>query len=330
MWEDEEKTFTADILQLVNNATDRRTFIKSIITRLKIWSGCEAVGIRLREGEDYPYYETSGFSNSFVKLENSLCTRDDRGEILRDSEHNPILECMCGNILQGRYDPTKVFFTNGGSFWSSCTTDLLAKTTEKDRQARTRNRCNGVGYESVALIPLRTGGETFGLIQLNDKKKNRFSEEKILLLERLAEHVAVFLAKIRAEEDRREREAELAAIYESAPLLMMVVDKDRKILRINGFGQEHNGGSETEIIGLRGGEALRCLNALEDPRGCGFGPHCTECTIRQAVEDTLTTGKGHHQVEGQLPLSADSGKEDRTFLVSTSPYQCKRRTPRAD
>ena len=64
-------------------------------------------------------------------------------------------ECMCGNVICGRFDPSKPFFTARGSFWTNCTTELLASTTEADRQARTRNRCNGEGYESVALIALR-------------------------------------------------------------------------------------------------------------------------------------------------------------------------------
>ena len=55
-----------------------------------------------------------------------------------------------------------------GSFWTNCTTELLATTTEAERQARTRNRCNGEGYESVALIPLRRRRPTLGLLQLND------------------------------------------------------------------------------------------------------------------------------------------------------------------
>ena len=60
-------------------------------------------------------------------------------------------------MICGRFDPSKPFFTARGSFWTNCTTELLASTTEADRQARTRNRCNGEGYESVALIALVCG-----------------------------------------------------------------------------------------------------------------------------------------------------------------------------
>ena len=138
---------------------------------LREWSGCEAVGIRLRQGDDFPYFETRGFPPEFVLAENRLCAVDAEGEIQRDSQGKPLLECMCGNVLCGRFDPAKPFFTAHGSFWTNCTSQLLASTTEADRQVRTRNRCNGQGYESVALVALRVSGETFGLLQLNDRRR---------------------------------------------------------------------------------------------------------------------------------------------------------------
>ena len=163
-------------------------------------SGFEAVGIRLKCDEDYPYFETSGFPTEFVKLENSLCVRDASRQLIRDSNGYPIHECMCGNVICGRFDPSRPFFTTRGSFCTNCTTKLLATTTDVDLQARTRNRCNGKGYESVALIALRVGEEKLGLLQLNDRRKGLFTPEKILMWERLADYLAVAIAKVQAEE----------------------------------------------------------------------------------------------------------------------------------
>ena len=89
----------------------------------------------------------------FVEKEKFLCAVNSDGTILRDDTGNPVLECMCGNILQGRINLKKPFFTPNGSFWSNSTTELLATTTDADRQARTRNRCNGEGYEFGGAHP---------------------------------------------------------------------------------------------------------------------------------------------------------------------------------
>ena len=138
--------------------------VREVTSFMRRWSGCEAVGVRLGEGEDFPYFETRGFPEAFVEAERFLCARGREGAILRGSDGRALLECMCGNILCGRSDPTLPFFSPRGSFWSNGTTRLLAGTSAEERKAETRNRCNGAGYESVALVPLRSGGRTLGLL----------------------------------------------------------------------------------------------------------------------------------------------------------------------
>jgi PAS domain S-box-containing protein len=192
---EDRETLTREVLELLNRTGDTTGTISDILKLVKKGTGFEAVGIRLREGGDYPYYETNGFPGHFVESERYLCAYDEGGNIIRDNNGNPVLECMCGNIIKGRTDPAKPFFTEGGSFWSNCTTELLASTTEKDRQARTRNQCNGEGYESVALIPLHSGNEIVGLLQLNDRRKDQFNIESIQFFEGLGAAIGIALAR---------------------------------------------------------------------------------------------------------------------------------------
>ncbi|WP_083927859.1 PAS domain S-box protein [Desulfobacter curvatus] len=212
---EKEQLMILDALQSVNEIDDLDELIYAILTWMKKWSGCEAVGIRLQEGDDFPYYITSGFPEQFVKLEKHLCSYDKDGSLMRDDDGNPMIECMCGNVIRGRFDPSKNFFTSDGSFWSNCTTKLLSETTDADRQARTRNRCNGFGYESVALIPLRTAGETFGLMQFNDHGEGKFSAGNIATYRRVADHVASSLAKLKAVASLKKSEEQLKAIVEN-------------------------------------------------------------------------------------------------------------------
>jgi len=191
-------------MQLLNQSDEKTAIIRNFLLLIKEFTGFEAVGIRLREGEDFPYYETSGFTADFVEAERYLCTRDQAGELIRNLEGNPYHECMCGNVICERTNPSLPFFTEGGSFWSNSTTELLASTTEEDRQARTRNRCNSEGYESVALIPLRSGSEIVGLLQLNDSRKGMFTLEMIRFFEGIGASIGIALARKRAEEGLKE------------------------------------------------------------------------------------------------------------------------------
>jgi PAS domain S-box-containing protein len=209
---EEERETTIEFLRLVNRSLGTRDLIQRATTFFQQRSACEAVGIRLQEGGDYPYFEYRGFSKEFVLAENLLCKPDENGCVPLDSTGNPAVDCMCGNVIRGRFDPSKPFFTANGSFWANDTTRLLATTTDADRQARTRNRCNGEGYESVALIAIGSREQRLGLLQLNDRQKGRFSLETILLWERLAGYLAAALSKFRAEEALRESERRFRAL----------------------------------------------------------------------------------------------------------------------
>ncbi|HMK94502.1 MAG TPA: PAS domain-containing protein [Candidatus Limnocylindrales bacterium] len=195
-----EQEIMVEFLRIANMVQDTNELIEKSLVFFQEQSGCEAVGIRLKKGEDYPYYETSGFPPKHVLLENSLCARDGSGSVIRDFKGDPVIECMCGNVICGRFDPSKTFFTEKGSFWTNSTTRLLTTTTDADRQVKTRNRCNGEGYESVALVALRVGEKTLGLLQLNDKRVGMFKLKTIQMWERIADHLALALSKTITEE----------------------------------------------------------------------------------------------------------------------------------
>ena len=166
-----------------------------------------------------------------------------------------MLECMCGNVLCGRFDPTKPFFTAHGSFWTNSTSSLLASTSETDRQARTRNRCHGEGYESVALIPLRTSGQVFGLLQFNDPRTGRFTADLIEHFERLADSLAIALARRRAVEALRESEARFSKAFTASPVAMAISRlDDGLLLDVNGMWLRTIGYGRDEVLGTTAAE----------------------------------------------------------------------------
>lgn len=182
--------FYTDICNIINKSEGLYDICQAISKSIIANFNFDAVGIRIKDGYDYPFFLTRGFPEDFVIAENSLCEKYKDGSIKLDSEGNPALECMCGNIICGRVDSRYPFFTENGSFWTNCTTDLLASTTPEGRQANTRNRCHGEGYECVALFPLRSENNVFGLLHIVNKKKNCFNKELIHNFENIANFLA--------------------------------------------------------------------------------------------------------------------------------------------
>ena len=89
---EERQKLALQVLELLNRSDEKTGTIRDILFLIKDSTGFEAVGIRLREGEDFPYYETSGFPAHFVEAERYLCTRSPAGELSRDPEGSPCLE----------------------------------------------------------------------------------------------------------------------------------------------------------------------------------------------------------------------------------------------
>jgi PAS domain S-box-containing protein/putative nucleotidyltransferase with HDIG domain len=238
-----------DILETLNRPNNSIKLIEDILHLLKENTGFEAIGIRLKEGGDYPYFVSNGFPTHFLEAENHLCAFDDAGEIIRDSQGNAVLECMCGNILCGRTDTSLPFFTEGGSFWTNSTTKLLASTTEEERQVRTRNRCNSEGYESVALIPLRSGEEIIGLLQLNDSRQNLFTLGMIRFLEGIGASIGVAVARRRSVEVLRESEEKYRLHFENVRDMIFSIDSELKLLSISPSVEKVLGYRPEELIG---------------------------------------------------------------------------------
>jgi PAS domain S-box-containing protein len=222
------------VLEKLNQKGSLPDLISDVIELIKDSTNFEAVGVRLRDGEDFPYLEVNGFSNDFVEAENFLCARNNRGEQIFDEEGKPVLSCMCGSVITGRADPDLPFFTESGSFWTNSTTELQNSTRLKTLQVPLRNRCNEAGYESVALVPLRSGDEIVGLLQLNDSRPGRFTPETVRFFEGIGASIGIALARIKAEENI----LNLAKFPSEDPNPVLRIVKEGTVLYANAAGSE--------------------------------------------------------------------------------------------
>ncbi|MDP2104418.1 MAG: response regulator [Desulfobulbaceae bacterium] len=121
-----------------------------------------------------------------------------------------------------------------------------------------------------------------------------------------------------AEETLRAQEAELAAIYENAPFVMMLVDNQCKVRKLNRRSLSLAGINHLTIGDQRGGEILGCFHAFSIPDARGYEPSCRDCTISLTVRDTIESGNSHHQVEVMVTMEVEGKTMEVPFLLSTS------------
>lgn len=222
------------VLERLNQKGPLPDLIRDVIELIKESTNFKAVGVRLHKGGDFPYFEVNGFPKDFVEDENYLCARNEEGEQVFDEEGHPVLSCICGSVIVGRANPDLQFFTDGGSFWTNSTTELLSSASLKTLQIPLRSRCNEAGYESVALIPLRSGDEIVGLLQLNDSRPGRFTLEMVRFFEGIGASIGIALARIRAEENMHN----LAKFPSENPSPVLRIAKEGTVLYANAAGSE--------------------------------------------------------------------------------------------
>jgi PAS domain S-box-containing protein/putative nucleotidyltransferase with HDIG domain len=239
-----------EVLAAANVATTEGEFLSSAAEIIAERMELDAVGIRLRQGEEYPYVANAGFSAEHISSENCILALDASGASCRNAAGAVLMECACGLVLSGSRDPS---LSPGGSMWAADTSQLADIPAEKDPRLNPRNVCVHEGFASMALVPIRDGDEITGLIHLASRRTSAFSGESVKLLESIAAHVGQTVA-------RRRAQASLARALKSIVTVLSLTTESRdpytaghqkRVARLASLIAQEMGLSEHEIEEIR-------------------------------------------------------------------------------
>ena len=107
-------------------------------------------------------------------------------------------------------------------------------------------------------------------------------------------------------------------ILNAIPSPVFIVDDDVRIADLNGVASAMSGQEKDTVLKRRGGEVLHCLHSADVEEGCGRGPACQHCVIRNAVTaclDGKSVSRARMKMEF-LPVTAQNAME---LLVTASP-----------
>ncbi len=209
------RDLTSTILRTLNSPRDIKTLTRDILHLLKEYVGAEAAGVRMRSGDDFPYLEAIGFPEGFIEEESSLLASGTQS-VACDEHGGFRLACLCGSVIEGGLDGPSPFFTERGSLWTNTASTLFSTARGGADTASLRGRCVREGYESIALIPLRSGDKIIGMLQFADKRPGLFTRENIQHLEGIGTTIGIALLRKEAEERIRASEENYRDIFESA------------------------------------------------------------------------------------------------------------------
>jgi PAS domain S-box-containing protein len=248
--QENEKKLILDILALMNWTGDFTSTVSKILEVIRRDIGVEGIGMRFRDGIDFPFLVTSGLSEAFLNIENSLCRFDAGGSLVCDEKGCGVLECVCGMVIQGKTDPLRPFFTEGGSFIANSADEFEKETAALGEKASIRNTCFSMGFESVAIIPIRIDHEIIGSLQLNDSRKNRFTADMTSVLEKIVGHIGMALKRNAAEQALKESEERLHTILENIQAGVVIVNpQTHRIVYVNRNALVLTGREAAEVMG---------------------------------------------------------------------------------
>ncbi|MDR2549819.1 MAG: PAS domain S-box protein [Desulfobulbus sp.] len=241
-----------EILQILSGLETLPESIHRILNVLRQGTGFDAVGIRLQDGDDFPFYAHKGFSDDFLAKENFLLEPDEHNRQeppCRGKDGATLLACACGLVLAGRTDPAHPLCTLGGSFWVNDSRILLDLPFLQDAGFPPRNQCVHGGYASFALVPIRVRKKIVGLLHFGNARKGSFSPNSVGQLEAIASHIGEALLRKQAESQLEEERSRLTDIIEFLPDATFAIDHQGQVIIWNKAIEKMTGLSAADMVG---------------------------------------------------------------------------------
>ena len=102
------------------------------------------------------------------------------------------------------------------------------------------------------------------------------------------------------------------------PAVVFIVDNDVRLLNYNRSAGETFGLEKSAVLHRRGGEVLYCIHSTDHPDGCGRGPYCVDCVIRNAV-NAATNGNRTARSYARLSLVGENETLSLDCVVTAAP-----------
>jgi PAS domain S-box-containing protein len=227
---------TNRLLAFFASKTTRQDYLDAVLELLVELSGCQALGIRmLNPAGQIPYEAAAGFNAEFLKSECWLSLEHDH--------------CACTRAVRGRPEPQDLaMMTAGGSFHCNDTLGFVAKLTEAEK-ARFRGVCIRAGFATVAVVPIRYRGRTFGAIHFADRRPGRLDPMVVEFMEAMAPLVGEAVYRFNIEAALRQSEERYRRIVEAATEGIWILDRDDRTAFVNQRMAEMLGYSVSEMTG---------------------------------------------------------------------------------
>jgi PAS domain-containing protein len=116
-----------------------------------------------------------------------------------------------------------------------------------------------------------------------------------------------------------EMEGILTTVLDAIPSPILVVDDDVQIIGYNLAASQLLAQNPELVLRRRAGEILHCLHSTEKPEGCGHAAPCSDCPVRNSVNESVH-GQRVVRKKARLQLVREGQSIELYLLVTTAPF----------
>ena len=299
-----------NFLRIANRHTKMQPMLKEFVAEIMEMTKCSAAAVRIMDQEgNIPYVEAAGFSDDFCTLEGNLSIHSDGG--------------MCARVIKNDPDGLTPYFTQNGSYFVNSTSALLSTITD-DQKKILRNTCHRYGYESLALIPIRSVNATLGLIHVADREPDAIDADIVKILESAALQLGTAIQRVFAEQALKESHDELETrvgqrteMLEQAKnqLLLEVEERKKYEQELLGYQQRLRHLS-SELLQTEERERRRIAIEIHDRIGQALAVSKIQLGALQAEVDSEDSKTKIDDIRGLLSQTI---RDTRTLTFELSP-----------
>jgi signal transduction histidine kinase len=172
------------LLGLFARKSSSKEYLEGVVEVIRAWADCQCLGIRVvDEHGAIPYAVSAGFDVEFLQVENRLSLKTDN--------------CCCIRAMtQSIEEQDRPLLTPGGSLRCDNTAEFVSQLSPP-QQARCGSGFVGVGFASVAFIPIRYHDQVMGALHLADRRPARFPLASVEFLESMTPLIGEALQRFR-------------------------------------------------------------------------------------------------------------------------------------
>ena len=123
----------------------------------------------------------------------------------------------------------------------------------------------------------------------------------------------------KAEDALDRKQKDLEAIFDAAPVGMLLADENMVVTHANEAIKQMCHKEYPQIIDRQIGDALGCVNSTYNEKGCGYGPACAVCLLKNAIKSVLDLDQSVRGIEIHPTLEIDNKEIEFWLCISVEP-----------